>query len=100
MGSQPARRNDDELQDMKIELKYFASVREALGLAEESVELPEGIATVGDVRAWLRTRGAAWEQALAEGRALRMACNHEMTDASARVTDGCEVAFFPPVTGG
>jgi sulfur-carrier protein len=85
---------------MKIQLKYFASVREALGLAEESVELPEGIATVGDVRAWLRTRGGAWEQALAEGRALRMACNHEMTDASARVTDGCEVAFFPPVTGG
>lgn len=85
---------------MKIELRYFASVREALGLSQEGVELPEGIATIGDVRAWLRTRGGAWAEALAEGRALRMACNHEMTDASARVTDGCEVAFFPPVTGG
>jgi len=85
---------------MKIQLKYFASVREALGVADESVVLPDGIATVGDVRAWLRVRGGAWAEALAEGRALRMACNHEMTDASTRVTDGCEVAFFPPVTGG
>ncbi|RKP52399.1 molybdopterin converting factor subunit 1 [Trinickia fusca] len=85
---------------MKIELRYFASVREALGTAQEVVELPEGIVTIADVRAWLRTRGGAWAEALADGRALRMACNHTMTDAGTRVTDGCEVAFFPPVTGG
>jgi molybdopterin synthase sulfur carrier subunit len=41
-----------------------------------------------------------WAETLAEGRALRMACNHVMTDAGARITEGCEVAFFPPVTGG
>ncbi len=85
---------------MKIELKYFASVREALGVAQEAVVLPDGVATVGDVRAWLRARGGAWQEALGEGRALRMACNHVMTDAATRLTDGCEVAFFPPVTGG
>ena len=85
---------------MKIELKYFASVRESLGLAQERVELPESVSTVGDVRAWLRARGGAWAETLAEGRALRMACNQVMTDAGARVTEGCEVAFFPPVTGG
>ena len=85
---------------MKIELKYFASVRESLGVAQESVEVPESVSTVGDVRAWLRARGGAWAETLAEGRALRMACNQTMTDAAARVTEGCEVAFFPPVTGG
>ncbi|CAD6548852.1 molybdopterin converting factor subunit 1 [Paraburkholderia sabiae] len=85
---------------MKIQLKYFASVREALGRSDEAVDLPEGIATVGDVRAWLRVRGGVWAETLAEGRALRMACNHIMTDAGTRITDGCEVAFFPPVTGG
>jgi molybdopterin synthase sulfur carrier subunit len=85
---------------MKIELRYFASVREAVGLAEEAVDVPQGVATIGDVRAWLRMRGGAWAEALAEGRALRMACNHTMTDAAARLTEGCEVAFFPPVTGG
>jgi molybdopterin synthase sulfur carrier subunit len=85
---------------MKIQLKFFASVREALGVAHESVEVPDGIATVGDVRDWLRARGGVWAETLAEGRALRMACNHVMTDAGTRITDGCEVAFFPPVTGG
>jgi molybdopterin synthase sulfur carrier subunit len=86
--------------EMKIQLRYFASVREAVGVAGESVELPESIATLGDVRAWLRTRGGAWAAALGEGRTLRMACDHSMTDAATRVTEGCEVAFFPPVTGG
>jgi molybdopterin synthase sulfur carrier subunit len=85
---------------MKIQLKYFASVREALGTADEAVDVPDTIATVGDVRDWLRVRGGIWAETLAEGRALRMACNHVMTDAGTRLTDGCEVAFFPPVTGG
>ncbi|MGF6656725.1 molybdopterin synthase sulfur carrier subunit [Paraburkholderia youngii] len=85
---------------MKIELRYFASVREALNTSDETVEVPDGIATVGDVRAWLRVRGGIWAETLAEGRALRMACNHVMTDASTRINEGCEVAFFPPVTGG
>ncbi|KAF1029314.1 MAG: Molybdopterin synthase sulfur carrier subunit [Burkholderia plantarii] len=85
---------------MKIELKFFASVREALGVASEAATVPDGIATVGDVRAWLCGRGGVWADTLAEGRPLRMACNHVMTEAGTRITDGCEVAFFPPVTGG
>ncbi len=85
---------------MKIQLKFFASVREALGVADETATLPDGIATVGDVRGWLRARGGVWAETLAEGRALRMACNHVMTEPTTRITDGCEVAFFPPVTGG
>jgi molybdopterin synthase sulfur carrier subunit len=52
------------------------------------------------VRSFLRSRGGAWAEALAEGRALRMACNQQMTDAATPISEGCEVAFFPPVTGG
>ncbi|MBR8297588.1 molybdopterin converting factor subunit 1 [Burkholderia cenocepacia] len=85
---------------MKIQLKFFASVREALGVADEEANVPDSVTTVGDVRAWLRVRGGAWAETLAEGRSLRMACNHEMTDPDTRLTEGCEVAFFPPVTGG
>lgn len=88
------------MSSITLELRFFASVREALGVAEETVTVPAEIATVGDVRLWLRARGGVWAETLAEGRPLRMACNHNMTDASTRVTDGCEVAFFPPVTGG
>ena len=85
---------------MKVDLRFFASVREALGVSAESVDLPDEIANIGDVRAWLRLRGGTWSDTLAEGRSLRMACNHEMTGAATRITEGCEVAFFPPVTGG
>ncbi len=85
---------------MNIQLRFFASVRETLGSAQESVALPAHVQTVGDVRSYLRERGGAWADALADGRALRMACNQQMTDADTRISEGCEVAFFPPVTGG
>jgi sulfur-carrier protein len=85
---------------MKIQLKFFASVREALGVADETATVPDHVATVGDVRVWLQARGGVWAETLAAGRPLRMACNHEMTDAGTRLVEGCEVAFFPPVTGG
>jgi sulfur-carrier protein len=85
---------------MNIQLRFFASVREALGTSQETVALPAEVVTVGDVRVFLRNRGGAWAETLAEGRALRMACNQQMTDAGTRISEGCEVAFFPPVTGG
>jgi molybdopterin synthase sulfur carrier subunit len=31
---------------------------------------------------------------------VRGAINHELVDDNAPITDGDEVAFFPPVTGG
>ena len=52
------------------------------------------------MRAHLRARGGVWADALADGRALRMAFNQELANADTVVTDGGEVAFFPPVTGG
>ena len=85
---------------MHIELRFFASVREALGLAGERIELPEGITTVGAVREHLIGRGGAWAAALGHERALRMAFNHVMCGPEAAVKEGGEVAFFPPVTGG
>ena len=85
---------------MKIQLRFFASVREKLGKSEELVSLPAEVKTVGDVRLWLIARGEVWAEVLAEGRALRMAYDQQMTDAATPIADGGEVAFFPPVTGG
>ncbi|TCS36042.1 molybdopterin synthase subunit MoaD [Paucimonas lemoignei] len=85
---------------MNIQLRFFASVREALGTAQEGVDLPEHVRTVGEVREFLRQRGDVWAEVLAEGRALRMACNQQMANPGTLVSEGCEVAFFPPVTGG
>ena len=85
---------------MKITLRFFASVRETLGVSSETLELPEQDATVAGVRAALVARGGAWASALGEGRALRMACNQVMCQPATPVKEGDEVAFFPPVTGG
>ena len=85
---------------MKIQLRFFASIREALNLSQETLELPATVATVGDVRAYLRARGGVWAEVLADGRALRMAFNQELANADTVLAENGEVAFFPPVTGG
>jgi molybdopterin synthase sulfur carrier subunit len=85
---------------MNITLRFFASVRESLGVSQESVSLPAGVATVGAVRDLLIARGGVWAEALSHERALRMAFNQVMCEPGAQVREGGEVAFFPPVTGG
>ncbi|MFC3683547.1 molybdopterin converting factor subunit 1 [Hydrogenophaga luteola] len=83
---------------MKIHLRYFASIREAIGSGSESVET--AAATLAGLRDELIARGGAYAEALARGRAVRVSVNQTMADESAALTDGAEVAFFPPVTGG
>lgn len=83
-----------------VTLRYFARLREALGVSSEQVELPAGVADVSGLTHWLRARGGAWEVELAPGRAYRVAVNQDMADGGTPVKDGDEVAIFPPVTGG
>ena len=83
---------------MKIQVRYFASLREALG-ASESLELPEG-STIAMAREALIARGGAHAAALARGKAIRSALNQSLCEESAALADGAELAFFPPVTGG
>jgi molybdopterin synthase sulfur carrier subunit len=83
---------------MKLSIRYFASIREAIGLSQESVET--SATTLGGVRDELIARGGAYAQSLAHGKAVRMALNQVMVDESAALSEGAEVAFFPPVTGG
>jgi len=83
---------------MKVDVRYFASLREQLGTAE-GVELAEG-ATVGQLRDLLMARSDAHAAALARSRAVRCAVNKVLSREDALLSDGAEVAFFPPVTGG
>ena len=85
---------------MKLQLRYFASIRESLGLEQEAIDLPVSVRTMDDLRTHLRLRGGIWDEVLGEGKVLRCALNHQMVNASTKLIDGAEVAFFPPVTGG
>ena len=83
---------------MKVRLRFFASLREALG-GGETVEVEPGI-TLGQLREQLAARGGAHARLLARGRAVRCALDQAMADEAAVLADDAEVAFFPPVTGG
>ncbi|WP_312516442.1 molybdopterin converting factor subunit 1 [Massilia sp.] len=85
---------------MKITLRYFAALREAVSVGQEELALPEDVKTVGQVRELLRARGGVWADALAPEKAVRMASNQVMCAADTAIVEGGEVAFFPPVTGG
>lgn len=81
-----------------VHLKYFASVRERLGLSQET--LATTATTVQDLRAELVAKGGAYAEVLAQGRAVRVAVNQVMAQEDTTLPDQAEVAFFPPVTGG
>lgn len=82
----------------RVTLRYFASVREALGTGSETVDTQA--VTLAALRDELIARGEPHASALARGRAVRMALDQVMSAESAALPDGAEVAFFPPVTGG
>lgn len=84
---------------MKIEVKYFALLREALGVGSEVLELEDEVATVQTIRDHL-CRENEHKDAFERVKRIRAAVNGEMAPMSAAVADGDTVAFFPPVTGG
>ena len=83
---------------MKVNIRYFASIREAVGQGSEQRETAS--LTLAALRDELLALSPAHAQALARGKPVRMALDQLMSDESAELHDGCEVAFFPPVTGG
>ncbi len=83
---------------MKVTVKYFASIRETIGAASESLDTPAQ--TLSALRDELIASSPTHAECLARGRAVRLALNQVMADESVALTEGAEVAFFPPVTGG
>ena len=82
-----------------IQLRYFASLRESLGVGDEQIELPAGVHDLPGLTRWLQARGNTWAAALSDKR-LQAAINQEIVKPDATITDGDEIAWFPPVTGG
>lgn len=83
---------------MKITIRYFASIRELVGLSQESFSTTSQ--TLQELRQELIGRGDPYAQALGADMVIRMALNQKVIDGDAIISEGSEVAFFPPVTGG
>lgn len=83
-----------------MKLMYFAWVRERIGKAEETVELPAAVNTVGDLMSWLASRGEEYAHAFEAPRVIRAAIDHTHVRPDAAIAGAREIAFFPPMTGG
>lgn len=83
-----------------IALLYFAWVRERIGAPEERIPLPDGVTTMAALLDRLAARSPGHAAALADRSALRVAVNQVHVGMDHAITDGDEIALFPPVTGG
>lgn len=83
-----------------MKVLYFAWVREKVGVAEEEVALPAGVATVAALVDHLAARSPGHAAAFANRRTIRAAVNQDFATPETPVAANDEVAFFPPVTGG
>ena len=84
----------------RVQIRYFAWVREKVGCESEDVELPEDIQTVADLVDWLKQRGPQYGEAFARPQVVRAALDKVHVKPSAALGAAREIAFFPPVTGG
>jgi molybdopterin synthase sulfur carrier subunit len=83
-----------------MKVKYFAWVRERVGKAEEIVEPPPNVRTVGELVAWLAGRDEVYAHAFETPKVIRAAIDHTHVEPDAMISGAREIAFFPPMTGG
>ncbi len=79
---------------------YFAWVRERVGIAEEEIDPPASVATVGELMGWLTARGERHAYAFEKASVIRAAIDRAHVKHDARIAGAREIAFFPPMTGG
>jgi sulfur-carrier protein len=83
-----------------VKLVYFAWVRERVGKTDEQIDPPAGVATVGELMAWLARRGEEYAHAFDNPKVIRAAIDRSHVRADAKIEGAAEIAFFPPMTGG
>ncbi|HEY0330922.1 MAG TPA: molybdopterin converting factor subunit 1 [Rhodopseudomonas sp.] len=83
-----------------MKLKYFAWVRERIGLAEETLEPPVSVRTVSELIGWLAGRGETYAHAFEKPGVIRAAIDQTHVKPETPIAGAHEVALFPPMTGG
>jgi molybdopterin synthase sulfur carrier subunit len=85
---------------MKVDLVYFAWVRERIGKGSETIDVPQSVETVGDLLDHLKSLGEEYQMALEHDRVIRVAINQEHADYDEPIAGAREIGIFPPMTGG
>jgi len=83
-----------------MNIRYFAWVRERVGVEEETIEVPGAVKTVADLISHLKTLDENHAAAFEEEDAIRVALDQMHVEADADLGNAREIAFFPPMTGG
>lgn len=83
-----------------LNIVYFAWVKERIGRGEETIEIPENVASVTDLLNHLTELDSSYQHAFSEPQKLRFALDQEFVQIDALLADRQELAIFPPVTGG
>ena len=83
-----------------MKILYFAHFREKTNVAEEIIDLPNGVTDVKSLIDWLISRNAGFSDAFSDQEHVRVAVNQEHVEFDMPVKLGDEIAFFPPMTGG
>ncbi|PKG39308.1 molybdopterin converting factor subunit 1 [Psychromonas sp. Urea-02u-13] len=81
-----------------IKVLFFAQLRDQLGVSELSVSSDEN-PNVQVLLNNLKNKDEQWEKLLSRA-TLMVAVNQTISNKTATLSSGDEVAFFPPVTGG
>jgi molybdopterin synthase sulfur carrier subunit len=85
---------------MLVRIRYFAGLREQAGMSTDQIEIAEPRMSVAQLQERLAGRNPALAEAFAAQRLLRVSVDYRMCGPEFELTRDCEVAFFPPVTGG
>jgi molybdopterin synthase sulfur carrier subunit len=80
-----------------VRVLYFAGLRDALGISEELIVLPDGVRSVADLANHLATRHKAYAERRSH---VRIARNEAFASEDEAIHDGDVVALIPPVAGG